>query len=149
MEAVRRGLTPDRIARHNIANEYRSQSPTALMEAVYASIPRGAERVILEPQYTADEVRFVHEKGGVMIAVDANLQTRYDRVHVRGSAKDDVSFEEFVEVEEKELDSSDPTKQNIVTTMKLADVHLMNNGTVEELEQSVERALSVRGILPE
>lgn len=140
-EAVRRGMAPDRNARREIANEYRVRGPTALMEATYASIPAGAERVILEPQYTVDEVGFIHEKGGIVIAVDADLHTRYERVHVRGSAKDDVSFEDFKEAQEKELGSSDPTKQNITVAMKLADVRIMNNGTVEELERAIQDTL--------
>jgi dephospho-CoA kinase len=146
-EAVRRGLTPDRIARRDIANEYRAKGPTALMEATYASIPPHAERVILEPQYTVDEVRFIHSKGGLLVAVDADLRTRYDRVHVRGSAKDDVSFEVFREEQERELDSSDPTKQNLAAAMRLADVHVLNNGTVEDLEAAIAGALVTRGVL--
>lgn len=138
-EAVRRGLKPDRKARGDIANEYRQQGPTALMEATYMSIPTGAERVILEPQYTEAEVAFVHEKGGIVIAVDADLETRYRRVHVRGSAKDDVSFEEFVALEE--LASADKDKQNVRAAMAAADVQLMNIGTVEELERAVTGAL--------
>jgi dephospho-CoA kinase len=140
-EATRRGMSPDRPTRSMIANEYRAQGQIALMEATYASIPQGSERVVLEPQYTVDEVRFIHEKGGIVIAVDADLETRYARVHVRGSAKDDVSFEQFKEVQERELDSSDQTKQNIAQTMKRADVLLMNNGTVEEFEAQVRAVL--------
>jgi len=146
-EAQRRGLAPDRAARRDIANEYRAQGPAALMEATYASIPEHAQRVILEPQYTLDEVAFIHDKGGIVIAVDADLRVRYDRVHVRGSAKDDVSFEEFAAAQENELDSSDPTKQNMAAAMREADIHLMNNGTVEELESVVCEALARHDVL--
>lgn len=144
-EAERRGMKPDRKARGDIANEYRAHGPTALMEATYASIPVGAERVILEPQYTEAEIAFVHEKGGVVISVDADLRTRYDRVHVRGSAKDDVSFEQFVALEE--LSSADKDKQNVRAAMVAADIHLMNSGTLEELEAAVREALDERRIL--
>jgi len=144
-EAERRGMTPDRKARGDIANEYRAEGPTALMEATVASIPEGSERVILEPQYTEAEVAFVHAKGGMVIAVDADLRTRYDRVHVRGSAKDDVSFEEFVALEE--LTSDDKDKQNVRAAMVAADIHLMNSGTLQELEAAVREALAKRGIL--
>lgn len=134
-EAVRRGMYPDRKARGVIANEYRAKGPTALMEATYASIPAGADRVVLEPQYTEAEVAFVQGKGGIVLSVDADLRTRYDRVHVRGSAKDDVSFEEFVALEE--LSSEDRDKQNVRAAMAAADVHLENNGTMEELEREL------------
>jgi len=144
-EAVHRGVKPDRRARGDIANEYRVHGPTALMEATFASIPAGSERVILEPQYTEAEVAFVHAKGGIVIAVDADLRTRYDRVHLRGSAKDDVSFEQFVALEE--LTSEDKDKQNVRAAIEAADIQLMNTGTLQELEAAVREALDERRIL--
>lgn len=146
-EARRRGMEPDRSARRNIANEYRSNGPTGLMEAVYATIDPISERVILEPQYTVDEVKFIQEQGGIVIAVDATLETRYERVHVRGSAKDDVSFEEFKAMQELEMDSTDPNKQNMKVAMACADIHLMNDGTVAEFEKKIKEVLVARGII--
>jgi dephospho-CoA kinase len=146
-EAARRGVFPDRHARHNIANEFRAQGPTALMEAAFAAIDPTLERVILEPQYTLEEVRYIQSRGGTVIAVDASLETRYTRVHVRGSAKDDVSFDEFKASQEREMGSADPTRQNLVEAMAAADVHLTNDGTVEEFELVIEDVCRRRGLL--
>ena len=143
-EAVRRGMQPDRTARRNIANEYRAQGATGLMEAVYATVPPDEMRVIIEPQYTLAEVAFVQEKGGVLFAVDADRKVRYNRVHVRGSAKDDVSFEEFCRAETKEMGSEDPEKQSLRATIAAADVLIENSGSVEELEMAVQRILCER-----
>jgi dephospho-CoA kinase len=142
-EAVRRGLTPDRIARRNIANEYRATGPTGLMEAVYRAIPPHEERVVLEPQYTIAEMDFIREKGGIVIALDADRAVRYKRVHHRASAKDNVTFEDFCHAEDKEMGGSDPNTQNLRQTMALADALIHNNGSVEELE------MIVKGILQE
>jgi dephospho-CoA kinase len=146
-EAVRRGLKPDRTARRDIANEYRAQGPTGLMSAVFATIDPALSRVILEPQYTTEEVEFVQSRGGVVIAVDASLETRYRRVHVRGSAKDDVSFEEFKEAQEREMGSENSNQQNLSEAMKRADVHLTNDGTVEEFERGIEAMCRERRLL--
>ncbi len=144
-EAARRGMKPDRAARGAIANEYRAQGPTALMEAVLAAIPEHAERVVLEPQYTVAEVYFVQGQGGIVLAIDADLAVRYERVHVRGSAKDDVSFEEFRQRQEREM-AGNEREQNLAAAMAAADVHLTNDGTVSELEQAVGEVLRSRAL---
>jgi len=146
-EAVRRNMKPDRVARRNIANEYRAQGPMALMEAAYTAVDHTTKRLVLEPQYTVDEVHYIQGLGGVVIALDADLKTRYERVYVRGSAKDDVSFEDFKMSQEQEMQSDDPNKNNLADAMNAADIHLMNNGSITELEQSIERSLVEKGVL--
>jgi len=137
-EAVRRGRTPDRHVRHDIANEYRAKGPTALMEAVFATVDPNSERVVLEPQYTVEEVQFIKNKGGTVIAVDAPLEVRYARVHVRGSTKDDVSFEDFKRAQEVEMQAVREGEQNLSAAIALADEHIVNDGTQEELYAKVQ-----------
>ncbi len=143
-EAIKRGLTPDRIVRRDIANEYRAQGPTKLMEAVYEmarpAIEAG-EDVIIDPQHTVGEVEFIKSKGGVEFAVDADLKTRYERIHKRGSAKDLITFEEFAKEQEHEMASDDPNKNNLGAAIKKADFLFTNNGSEKELCLQVEEAL--------
>jgi len=146
-EVEQRGLTANRNARAETANEYRAKSPTALMEAVYAIIDPTLARVVLEPQYTPDEVHFIQSKGGLVIAVDATLETRYARIQNRGSLKDAISFEEFKIMQELEMESSNSNQQNLSQAMAVADVHLLNNGTIEELEEALESELTRRNLV--
>jgi dephospho-CoA kinase len=146
-EVERRGLTADRNARAEVANEYRSKGPTALMEAVYATVDPTLSRVVLEPQYTPDEVYFIQSKGGLVIAIDASLETRYARIQNRGSLKDTISFEEFKAFQEREMGSVNSNQQNLSQAMVSADIHLVNNGTVEELEQALESELKKRNLI--
>ncbi|MDP3735510.1 MAG: AAA family ATPase [bacterium] len=142
VETKRRGIEPDRIARHNLANEYRAQGPTVLMEAVYQSVPQGVERVVLEPQHTVSEVRFMQSRGGVVFAVDADLETRYNRIRERGSLKDNVSFDEFAAIQKLEMASDDPNKNNLGAAIEAADFHVTNDGTLEELYTQIEQVLA-------
>ena len=146
-EAVRRGLEANRQARHDIANEYRSAGPTALMEAVYRSVGEETARAILEPQHTPAEVHFIQSKGGVVLSVDASLETRYDRIRKRGSPKDNVSFEEFARFQELEMASSDPNKNNLGGAIAAADIHLTNDAEPETLYQAVDAALRKIGFV--
>lgn len=144
-EAVRRGLTPDRIARRDIANEFRAMGPTGLMEAVYemaGPVIEAGEDVVIEPQHTAAEVHFIQSKGGVVFAVDADLKVRYERIQKRGSTKDNVSFEQFAEEQKTEMASSDPNKNNLGAAIAQANYHLTNDGTRTELEAAIEKVLT-------
>jgi dephospho-CoA kinase len=78
-----------------------------------------------------------------LFSVDTDRQIRYDRILLRGSETDKVSFETFVENEERELTASDPNKQNLSACMALADVHFTNNGTFDELYLQIDKALSL------
>lgn len=144
-EAVKRGLEPNRQARHDIANEYRALGPTKLQEAVYdmakADIDAG-HNVIIEPQHTVGEVTFIQSLGGKVIGVDADLATRYERIQKRGGAKDNVTFEEFRDFEQMESQSEDPNRNNLIASSRSADVHVTNNGSLEELHQQIEDVLS-------
>lgn len=145
-EARERGLEADRDARRNIGNEYRAKGPTALMEAVFASADPLAVKLIIEPQYTLSEVRYIQEKGGKVLAVDAPLHTRYERIKMRGSAKDNVTFAEFARAQEHELASDDPNKNNLAAAINAADATLMNKGTLEDFHREIDRVLASLGM---
>ncbi len=143
-EAIRRGQKPDRVARRNIANEYRAKGPTKLQEELWKlALPviEAKENVVIEPQYTVGEVEFIQSKGGVVFAVDAERKLRYERIQGRASEKDKVTFEEFSAQEDEELRSTDPNKNNITTSIKKADFLFQNNGSQEELFKQIEAAL--------
>jgi dephospho-CoA kinase len=143
-EAKKRGLTPDRITRRDIANEFRALGPTKLMEAVYEMAKpaiEAGEDVIIEPQHTKGEVEFIQSIGGVELAVDADLEERYKRISKRGSEKDNVSFEQFKTEQEFEMSQSDPNKNNLGVAIAASDYLVTNNGTPEELFSQVEEVL--------
>jgi dephospho-CoA kinase len=148
-EARKKGIFPDRIARRDVANEYRAKGPMALMEAVYASVEEAStngQNIVLEPQHTTGEVAFIQSKGGIEFAVDADLKTRYDRISKRGTEKDFVTFEEFEKEQTHEMASDDPNKNNLAAAIAKADYRFTNNGSQEELFAQVELALSKAGV---
>jgi dephospho-CoA kinase len=148
-EAEKRGMEPTRIVRRDIANEFRAKGPTKLQEAVYemarASIEAG-EDVIIEPQHTKGEVEFIQSLGGVVLAVDADLEERYRRITKRGSTKDNVSFEQFKTEQEFEMSQSDPHMNNLGAAIAQANHILHNDTTPEELFLDVEEALKEAGV---
>lgn len=143
-EAMKRGLEPTRDSRRIIANEYRSLGPTKLQEAVYEMARKDIEaghNVVIEPQHTAGEVRFIQTLNGVVLSVDADIYTRYERIKKRATAKDDVTFDEFKDAEERESHSDNPNENNLIVATKEADIHITNDGTLEELHTQVDVVL--------
>jgi len=143
-EARKRGVQPDRKARHDIANEYRSKGPTKLMEAVYELVEEDlgtGNSVVLEPQHTPEEVAFIKAKGGFVFAVDADINTRYKRISARGGTKDDVTLEEFKSIEDLEMRPSEKANNNLAGALDASDHLIMNDGTLEELHANIESIL--------
>ena len=94
---------------------------------------------------SAAVVEFIKSKGGIELSVDADLKVRYERIVKRGSEKDKISFEEFKKEQAFEMMQNDPNKNNLGAAITKADFHLTNDGTQEELEVQVEKALQNKG----
>eukprot|EP00039_Didymoeca_costata_P032776 m.39337 g.39337 ORF g.39337 m.39337 type:complete len:191 (+) comp9538_c0_seq2:45-617(+) len=68
----------------------------------------------------------------------ANESVRYERLKSRARTGDSKTFEEFKENERRETTSSDPSKQQLHVVAQMADAVIQNDGTVEELQASLE-----------
>jgi dephospho-CoA kinase len=83
------------------------------------------------------EVQSILDAGGVIVALDANLDTRYRRAIERGRISDGVSFEAFTQQQEKEEANPDPNAQQLREVLAMAQIRLMNDGSIEELHSQV------------
>lgn len=146
-ELKRRGVEANRPNRSDLADEFRRQSPTRLMELTVAEGRKLGPHIIVEPQYTLAEVGYIKDQGGIVIAVDADLQTRYDRISTkRKGPKDQVTFEEFAAKQAEEMASDDPNDQNLAACVEAADHYILNNGSSEDLEKEVNDILDKLGV---
>jgi dephospho-CoA kinase len=75
----------------------------------------------------------------ILLGVDANEKLRYERSIKRKSNLDQISFKEFKRLEEAEMQSNDPAKQNLKECLKRADVVFNNDGTLKELKKKVTK----------
>ena len=71
----------------------------------------------------------------------ANPKLRYERVVLRKSSTDQVSYEKFISDEEREINNEEPHKQNLKECIKRADYILMNDDTLEGLHLQVDELL--------
>lgn len=134
-----------------IANELREKnSPSYLAEKLYEKARNYGGNCVIESLRTEGEINILKEKDDfILIAVDANLQTRYERVVIRKHKSDEISFDKFMEDERREMTSTDPNKQNLKTCIEIADIKITNNGSIEELRKDVEELLDRIGFKEE
>ena len=97
--------------------------------------------VVIESIRTVGEALLLKQHHAVLLAVDADVQVRYTRIHGRKSALDQVSYREFVSQEAREMHNDDPHKQNLAQVMSMADYTIVNNGTLSELHAAIEEVL--------
>ena len=102
--------------------------------------------VVIESLRTVGEAKALKEnEGALLLAVDADQNLRYERIHGRGSALDQVTFDKFVEQENTEMRSDDEHKQNIAAVMNMADHTIYNDNDTEVLFRNVEEFFKSHG----
>ncbi|HUC94646.1 MAG TPA: hypothetical protein VMR19_01400, partial [Candidatus Saccharimonadales bacterium] len=127
-----------------IANRLRSEhGPSYLVEQLFNEAQQSGKNCVIESIRTEGEIDALRRRDKFfLIAVDADQKIRYERAMERKSETDSVTFQKFVEDENRELSSTDPTKQNLRRCMELADYTIQNNSTIETLDAHVSEIVN-------
>ena len=104
------------------------------------------ENLVITSIRNPSEVELLKENGTILVEVFVDIETRYKRTVKRvkddpGTHGDIVSFEDFKSKEERELSSTDPSKQQLIKCIKSAKYRLDNSGSLEELHQKVDEMM--------
>lgn len=138
-EIVRRGMPVNRDSMIEVANDLRATGgPASIVDALYERAQIDGGDAIIESLRAVAEVRRIKELGGKVIGVDADPRIRYERAFQRGSEKDNVSFEKWLEQQQQESNPNDPTKQDVFGSLAESDYILTNNGTLGELQSQID-----------
>lgn len=142
-EIKRRGLEVNRDTMTMVGNDLRAtHSPSYIVEQLYEKAQASGKNCIIESVRTPGEVAALRGKPNFyLFAIDADPKVRYERIVIRGSETDHVSFETFLANEQREMTSDDPNKQNLKVCIEQADYCFDNGGSIEELRNRVEEVL--------
>ncbi len=142
-EINRRGMAENRDSMVTVANELRGKhGPSYVTDQLYFEAAQVGKNCIIESIRTPGEIDSLREKGRFFLfAVDADPLIRYQRITERQSETDHISFDTFTEDEAREMNTSDPNKQNLKACIREADFVMNNNGSREELFAEVEKVL--------
>ncbi len=90
------------------------------------------------------EVEFFRKnlKEFYLIAVDAPLEIRWERIRKRQKDTDPKTFEEFLKINERDLGINQPEYgQGVKRCMEMADFLIVNDGSLKELYEKVKKIL--------
>jgi len=98
-------------------------------------------KAVIDSIRNSREVAFFRrQKDFVLVAVDAPVELRFKRVHRRGRAESASTLAEFIAKEEQEMAGS-RARQQLRRSMEMADLIIINAGTLEALRRKVEKCL--------
>ncbi|MBI3623262.1 AAA family ATPase [Candidatus Pacearchaeota archaeon] len=139
-EIEKRGLPVNRNTLVEVANDLRERnSPSFIAEQIYDNAKSSGNNCIIESLRTPGEINALRNKGDfALIAIDADPLVRYERISIRQSETDKVSFVEFISNEQREMTSIDPNKQNLSKCIEMADFKIINNGSFSDLKKDLE-----------
>jgi len=143
-EIEKRGLEINRDHMREVANDLREKHGSSfIIEELYREALEKGENCVIESIRTAGEVEFLKsQKDFEFWAVDASQQLRYERVVLRKSVTDQISFEKFVADEDHEMRSTDPAHQNLSACIALSDYLLQNNSSLTDLHTQIDKILN-------
>ena len=142
-ELAARGVEETRERMIETGRELRTaEGPGALAE-------RLSRKLVPDRNYVIDSVRHPAEVEVLrsrtsrfqLIWVDAEEATRLERIRVRGRHGDPDTLEELRRLEGRELGDPDPAAQQLLAVRDLADFTVQNDGSVAELQETVQRVL--------
>lgn len=144
LERIRQfGLPENRDSMFHLANELRAEyGPSYVVDQLFIEAVKSRKNSIIESIRTTGEIDSLRKQEGFyLLAVDADPKLRYDRILLRQSETDRVSYETFLQNEQRESVSTDPGVQNLQACISEADAVILNNGPVGELYREVDDAL--------
>lgn len=142
-EIERRGMSVNRDSMTAVGNDLRAKhSPSYIVEQLYGRAQASGSNCVIESVRTPGEVAALRSKPHFyLFAVDADPKVRYERIVLRGSETDHISYETFLGNEQREMNNTDPNKQNLGVCIREADYRFDNGGTIQQLNEQVELVL--------
>jgi len=143
-EMKRLGMPENRDSMTTLANRLRAAyGPSYITDQLYDQARDNMHDCVIESVRTPGEVSSLRRKQDFyLFAVNADPKTRFKRIKKRGSETDGITFNVFVANEQREMESEDPNKQNLLKCIEMADHTFINDGKVKELLEKVKKIMN-------
>ena len=144
-EIEKQGLPVNRDTMTEVANNLRANhTPSYIIEQLYKKAKISGKNSVIESIRTPGEIEYLKKQGDFyLIAIDADPKTRYNRITLRASETDKISYETFLANEKREYTTSDPNKQNLSKCINLADIIINNDGDIDNLNNKLDNELKL------
>lgn len=137
-EIEKRGKKVTRGLLIEVGNELRTKlGPSVLAERILSRLEPDKNYIIDSIRNPA-EIESLKRNGNFkLLNVTASEETRFERLKERGRENDPKTFEEFLELEDKESKNEEEVKQQIEKCEEMADFTIANDGSLEELYEKL------------
>jgi dephospho-CoA kinase len=136
------GVEPTREALIEGGRELRRSGGPGILAEMLIDELRGEDAVV-DSVRTPAEVEALRARGDfVLIEVRAREDARWRRLRDRDRAGDPTDRSLFAQQEAAEAKAEDEAGQALDATAELADIQVLNDGTIEELEANLEQVWS-------
>lgn len=142
-EIKKQGLPEDREHMRIVANDLRriQGNDVVVRRFIDEAHRKGHKDIIIDSIRAVAEAETLKAEGGILLAVDADQQIRYERIRARNSESDNVTFEEFAAHEALEMNDPDPHGMQKQKVIEMADYCILNDKNLEALRSEVDAFL--------
>jgi dephospho-CoA kinase len=144
-EARRRVQAGSRASLQDIGNDLRSaEGADVLARRTLDRIQAcGVTRVVVDGIRNPSEAEYFRLRTKfTLIGVEASREIRFARLKERARQGDPLTWEEFVAADGRDRGlGEDSAGQQVDACLKRADIHIRNDGSVDELHRKVDRIL--------
>ncbi len=144
-EASKLGLPAERKIWQDLGNEMREKYGNDFWIKKIVSSLKSNENYIIDGIRNPGEIEALKkEKNFFLIALDSDQKIRFERVLKRDKVSDPKIFQEFVKIDERDFCEKDEkgdiieNGQQVGKCMEIADFHIENNSSLEELNKKIE-----------
>lgn len=136
----------NRMTLQDMGNEMRKKYGTHILAMLAIEYLNKDKKIIIDGIRNPGEIEYLRKKYGkdfVLIAVDAPQQLRFERMLKRNKKTDPKTFEEFVVLDKRDQGEGEPEYgQQTRKCIEKADLTIVNDGSVEDLEKKVNEIIS-------
>jgi dephospho-CoA kinase len=138
-ELAKRGQAIARDSLIKMGNELRERFGADILAR--RVLRKAGRKAVIDSIRNPKEVdRLRQNKGFILLAIDAPAELRFERARARGRDESASTFEEFVAKEREEMEGTE-TGQQLRACLVMADIRIINDGTLESLYQKLEALL--------
>ncbi len=136
----RMATTRDHLTR--VGNELREKyGPGVLAERLLRNLNENRNYVVDSFRNPGEIEAFRRRPDYTLWAVTATSPVRFERIKSRARENDPETLAHFFAVEEREGHNTDPTKQSLNACEQLAEQHVGNNGSIDQLHKRLATLL--------
>jgi len=140
--AAERGIKQNRDVLRILGNELRDKYGSDYLCRRIIENKAKTDKIVISGIRQPGEIEYLKKLGNFfLIAVDAPIEVRFERMSLRARRGDPKTIEEMVEKERKEMESAGPNAQKIHECMLEADALIINDKNIEGLDVKVNDIL--------